>query len=354
MSFNLILKQDLNYQSKMAIDYYQTLINLGYKLQDRGDYWQTSAIHRGGDNPTALQIYKNTGVWKDYVSGGGFKPFKALVEKSDSKDFVKLDDGNLGVPNFKNSASISSEKFFENDYPSSLLPHYSFYEKKGIDISFLELLESGLSTEGSMYQRFVFPIKNKHQKIQGLAGRDLSNRSGRPKWKHMGKKTQWIYPYYNFDKTFNSIKESGEVILVESIGDMLSLFNNSIYNVLVSFGLDVSPSLSSHLMGLNLNKVIFSFNYDKDKDLNRGRIASIKNFLKLSSYFNCDDMFICLPTKNDFGDMNSKDFEDWNLKKENNLKSPQNMCKIVKKESKKLFEQGFLSKNIYKNIKHLS
>lgn len=338
----------------MPVDYYQTLINLGYKLQDRGDYWQTSAIYRGGDNPTALQIYKDTGVWKDYVSGGGFKPFKALLDKSNSGDIVEFEDSFSNSFNVKDSASISSEKLFEDDYPSSLLPHFSFYEKKGIDIKLLQNLDSGLSTEGAMYQRFVFPIKNKYKKIQGLAGRDMLNKEGRPKWKHMGKKTQWIYPYYNFEVTIDSIRESKEVILVESIGDLLSLFNNKVYNVLVSFGLDVSPSLSSHLMGLNLDKIIFSFNNDKEKDLNRGRIASIKNFLKLSSYFNCNEMFICLPTKNDFGDMNQKDFEDWFLKKENNLNSSKNMCNLVKAEAKNLFSKGFLSKNIYKNVKHLT
>lgn len=338
----------------MAVDYYQTLINLGYKLQDRGDYWQTSAVYRGGDNPTAIQIYKDTGVWKDYVSGGGFKPFKALLEKSGSKDFAEFNDSMPTYINPKDSATISSEKLFDKNYPSSLLPHYSFYENKGVNIDFLKSLDSGLSTEGSMYQRFVFPIKNKHGQIQGLAGRDLSNRDGRPKWKHMGKKTKWIYPYFNFNKTLESIRDSKEVILVESIGDLLSLFNNGIFNVLVSFGLDVSPSLSSHLMGLNLDRIIFSFNNDQDKDLNRGRIASVKNFLKLCSYFNCYKMYICLPTKNDFGDMSEKDFEDWNLKKENNLKSSNNMCNLVSKEAKNLFEKGFLSKNIYKNIKHLS
>ena len=58
------------------------LIELGYRLDDRGDYWQTNAIYRGGDNRTAVQIYKDSGVWKDYVQETGFLPFKALLEKS--------------------------------------------------------------------------------------------------------------------------------------------------------------------------------------------------------------------------------------------------------------------------------
>ena len=34
------------------------LIELGYRLDDRGDYWQTNAIYRGGDNRTAVQYIK--------------------------------------------------------------------------------------------------------------------------------------------------------------------------------------------------------------------------------------------------------------------------------------------------------
>ena len=58
------------------------LIDLGYDLDDRGDYWQCNALYRDGDNRTALQIYKDTGVWKDYVEETGFLPFKACRKKS--------------------------------------------------------------------------------------------------------------------------------------------------------------------------------------------------------------------------------------------------------------------------------
>ena len=44
----------------------QDTFNLASKLSDRGAN-KTSAIWRGGDNTTAIQIYKDTGVWKDFV-----------------------------------------------------------------------------------------------------------------------------------------------------------------------------------------------------------------------------------------------------------------------------------------------
>ena len=61
---------------------HKLLCTLGFKLRDRGAYWQTTAVYRNGDNPTAIQIYKDSGVWKDHVSQSKFMPLKRLVEIS--------------------------------------------------------------------------------------------------------------------------------------------------------------------------------------------------------------------------------------------------------------------------------
>ena len=55
------------------------LEELGYKLSDSGSHWRTSALYRGGSNPTALKIYKDSGVWVDYVEESKFLPLKSLV-----------------------------------------------------------------------------------------------------------------------------------------------------------------------------------------------------------------------------------------------------------------------------------
>ena len=66
----------------LGMDYKEILENLGYRLKDHGSYWRTSALYRSGDNSTALQIYKDTGVWKDYVEDSVFLPFEALIQKT--------------------------------------------------------------------------------------------------------------------------------------------------------------------------------------------------------------------------------------------------------------------------------
>jgi len=345
---------DLNIES--------TLRDLGYNLQDRGDYWQSSAVFRNGDNPTALQIYKDSGVWKDYVEGDNFLPFLSLIEKTVGKENAKklqINSPKLTKAEGKDEGSIVKvEKIFPKEDFENLLPHYSFYNKKGISNETLKFLKSGMCTGGSMYQRYIFPIFNKYQQIHGVAGRDMMNSSSRPKWKHMGKKTTWVYPLYNLDESgsnivFSSIMDSKEVILVESVGDMLALFENGFKNVLVTFGLDISPKLISTLMGLNLKRICLSFNNDFNKENNSGLTACIKNFLKLLSYFSSDRINISLPIKNDFGDMNKEDFKTWQIKKDKNYLNQNLVCKKVLEFSKQMQRQKKLSKVIYSNIKKL-
>ena len=344
-----------------SVNFESILLDLGYNIQDRGSYWQCSAVYRNGDNPHALQIYKDTGVWKDYVTGESFLPFKTLVSKTVGiEQASKLLQGLKISPTpskTSSSAMVSLKKTFPQDFIDHLLPHYDFYLNKGINPQILKSLRSGLCTSGSMYQRFVFPIFDNNNQIIGLAGRDLTKSSNRPKWKHMGKKTSWCYPYYmpnDYNTTKDSISNLKEVILVESIGDMLALFNNNINNVLVTFGLDISNALVSLLMGLNLDRIIISFNNDNSKSVNSGLLGSLKSYLKLASYFNNSKLFICLPNKNDFGDMLSKDFDGWLIKKESVVHKPNKHSENVLKFSKQYYEGGKISKNLYKNIKYIS
>src|SRR5690606_29717739 len=112
--------------------------------------------------------------------------------------------------------------------------------------------------------------------------RDLTGKK-EAKWKHIGAKRNWVFPLYmyaerNGKKYYpvqEAISKTKEVILVESIGDMLALWEYGIQNVLVTFGLTLPSKLCSYLMGLNLKRVIIATNNDFNKDKNRGKIASL-------------------------------------------------------------------------------
>ena len=333
----------------------ECLERLGYKLSDRGQYWQTNAIFRNGDNKTAIQIYKNTGVWKDHVEGTSFSPLKRLVEitigtndSNEIKKYMDEDESTIGImySNNVNKEKIQMEEIYPESCLSKLLPHYKFYNDKGISSEVLKNLKGGFATSGKLNKRFVFPIYNELGQIHGFSGRDMSNYEGRPKWKHIGKKKSWIYPLYSNKEVNESIQKSGEVILVESIGDLLSLNQNGYKNVLVTFGLDVSNKLSCTLVSLNLNKVILSLNNDKDSVENRGLEASVLNYLRLLNFFEKEKLSICLPVKNDFGDMTREDFKIWKEKllSLNDKSQIKNIISITKNMSKPI------PKSLYKNI----
>lgn len=337
----------------------EILQELGYKLTDRGKYWHANAAYRNGDNQTALQIWKNSGVWRDFVEGTTALPFVKLLEvhfgsndKSIIEKYISIDHYNPQPKTFTQEDRLDMEKIYEESMLEDLFPHYDFYNQKGIKTETLVSLKGGLATQGQMYQRFVFPIYNSDGKIHGFSGRDMGQRENAPKWKHLGRKTNWIYPYFvpksDSLNIPNSIEQSRSVIIVESIGDLLNLHQHNFHNVLVSFGLSISPKLLCHLISLDIDRIIISFNNDYNKKENRGARAATKNYLKLLNHFDFDKLFICLPTKTDFGEMQSKDFTEWNDKCNCDFKNRANQ---VLSFANKMNEEGLLSKELVNNIK---
>ena len=338
------------------------LEELGYQLSDKGSYWQCAALYRNGDNKTALQIYKDTGAWKDYVANTPFMPFKQLLvltlNSNDPKDLEKYLSKEETFFLKERAHSQNDKLYMEEVYPEDclkkLLPHYKFYNSRGISNDVLQKLKGGLATKSQMYQRFVFPIYNQYGQIHGFSGRDMSGKEGRPKWKHIGKKNNWVYPAYVKQKSGILLDDYTDeyVIIVESIGDCLNLMQNGFNNVLVSFGLDISSKLLCSIVQFNFKSVILSYNNDNQSKENRGMNAAIKNYLKLLTYFDPNAVKICLPVKNDFGEMNSEDFTTWKdkLKK---AKSSNQVDKIVE-ASNKLKSKRQLSKSLLKNLKLIS
>jgi len=340
----------------------EILDELGYRLPDRGSYWQTNAAFRDGDNKTAIQIYKDSGVWKDYVEGTGYQPLQALVSKTSGSEEKNLNKILGEIKNNETETSsvqkLETEKKFDDTIYQNLIPHYDFYTQKGISEKTLKYFNSGLCTGGPMYQRHVFPIFNEHQEIHGLSGRDVSTsgNTSRPKWKHMGKTSNWVFPLYlknshDSSQCYESIIKEREVVIVESVGDCINLFENGYQNCLVSFGLTISQKLICAITELNPSRITISFNNDKSSEENRGLIASIKNYCKLLSFFDYEKINICLPTKKDFGDMNEEDFQNWKIKKEN---LNQKKLRInIKETAEKLYDKKKISKNLFSNLKIL-
>lgn len=192
------------------------------------------------------------------------------------------------------------EKIYPESYLDKLLPIKTFYEKRGISNKTQIKFKCGYAGGGKMYRRMVFPIYDLDNQIHGFSGRSVVDYDNVPKWKHMGRKTNWIYPHHLSHKT---IEEKQEVILVESIGDCMALYEAGFENVLMLAGLDISAKMISYLNTFDLNRIIVATNNDNSKQVNTGALASIKITAKLSTVFDLSLIRINPPVCNDFGEM---------------------------------------------------
>lgn len=290
----------------------QVLQDLGYTLLDRGREYRTKPLYRDSDNDNVLRIWKNSGQWVDFKENvsGSLEDLIRLTLKLKSIDEAKqwvisrgIDASSIEEDRPK--ALVSQPTIFDPEILIKLRKDDSYWEKRGISSSTLAPFKGGVATTGKMFNRYVFPIFNSENLLIGFSGRDVSSLTldGRPKWKHLGDKKEWVYPAQINSKELKSKKE---VILVESIGDMLALMENGISNVLVSFGLHLSNKMLYTLIALNPSKIIVAFNNDGSED-GAGNSAAEGVKAKLSSYFDYNQVVIKLPsTAKDFGEMHLK------------------------------------------------
>lgn len=332
-------------QSQTSIpseEFEKILSSMGYNLIDCGDHWRSQALYRSGDNTTALKIYKNTGVWMDFVESKGSQPFESLVRMTvgDNQDFSDTlkkirKSGEYTAPK---QDRIEMEESYSEEVLDKLFPNYKFYKDKGISEETQVAFKIGLAGVGKMYRRMVFPVYNENTQIIGFSGRKIDEDNNYPKWKHIGKKNTWVYPAYVPNNECNEeIDRLSEVILVESIGDAMALYDQGVKNVLVLFGLSASSNIINFLSSKVIDKIFISTNNDASSSENRGLIAAIKNYLKLANYFDLDRLIIKLPPKaNDFGEsyQNGYNINTW-LNRQIDLKEQRDyICNFVSKNSR--------------------
>jgi hypothetical protein len=284
------------------------LTQIGYTLRDCGNEYRAKPLYRDSDNHNVLCIKKDTGVWFDFKENkyGKLEDLVKLTlnlkDVSEAKDFIK-NKFNYQAPKVS-KPKVKSQSSYRTDNLSKIYPEYTYWENRGIDKRTLEVFESGVMKDGKLKGRYVFPIFDKLDRLVGCAGRDVTGGSA-IKWKLLGEKKFWVYPFkYNQ----NHIKESKKVFLVESIGDMLSLWEAGIKNTLVLFGLNVSSKIKQILIMLNLEKIYICLNNDEN---GAGNTASQKVYSNLLNHLDTNQISIELPTKNDFGCMSKSEILKW-------------------------------------------
>ena len=290
--------------SVTATDFKSILEGLGYSLSDRGKEWRAKPIYRDSDSDTSLRILKDSGKWIDFARGTG-GDFKKLVEISGGKF-----NGTIELP-YKKETLVSSDEIFDKKDLEAMKSDHSYWNERGVSSDTLDLFLGGVipkTTKSSMYNRYVFPIKNSRNELIGVSGRWIGKKIAKntPKWKHLGSVDSWVYPaFLNKD----DILEKKEIILVESIGDGLALWNAGVKNFLVLFGLRLGRALLKSLIAADPDKIIVSTNNDCLNNF-AGNAAANKLQQNLFEFFNKDQIEILLPACKDWGESNREDIKN--------------------------------------------
>ena len=281
----------------------EILINEGYRLTEKGDFWRTSARYRGGDNETSLSIHKKTGWFHDFVTGDKGPPEKLVsIINGQSVKFDKI----YQAPE---AEKIKVTKYYPDSILETFLPDYKLFLDRGISLATLKLFGAGLCHYGKLRNRICFPIYAQNGKIMGFQGRWFYEKTPEktiPKWKNIGDKKDWLYPC-----TLNKdiIQSCGEIILVESIGNLIALWEAGYKNAICIFGTSISSKQFNYILGLNPQKIYIST--DNDEIECKGPEAAEKIKAKLTKFFDESKIIIALPPKKDFGVMSTPEIQNF-------------------------------------------
>lgn len=300
-------------------DIKEILESIGYTPSLCGKSYRCIPLYRQSDSPV-LFVDKNTGLWYDFKEARGGE-LKELVRITTGKSYGEV-DSILKNKNF--SGDIPKEaheeelgvKHFPKEWLAKLEKDHTYWTNRGVNHSTISTFEGGIARDGRMYYRYVFPIFGDRDNVIGFDGRDILNSNKRVKWKILGPKKTFCYPYNHFNKEI--LHDERKVILVESIGDMLRLWDNGIKNTLVIFGVYPSPKVLSTLIKIDPTEIIIATNNDKVKNGDAGNKAARRIKGTLHDFFDPDKVRVHLPEEaNDFGDMTDQQITSWHEKLKN-------------------------------------
>lgn len=290
------------------MDIKEILTEIGYNLIPDSKGYRSNALYRHGDNQTALLIYKN-GNWVDFVESrqGTLEELIQLTlqlkDINQAKEWLQKKDINIIVE--KPELKLNEPKTFPIEWIESLKPDHSYWMGRGISEGVLTEFKGGVWTKETMFKDYyVFPVFDCQNRLVGLAGRNINSNSSKPKWKLKGEKKYWKYPLF---LNHQYIKNDKKVLLVESIGNCLALWEAGYKNIIVMFGIDISFELINYFLKFDIYNIIIS----TDHDGKAGIEAAKKIYRKLGKYFDKHLIKIIHPFKKDFGDQTKEENLKW-------------------------------------------
>lgn len=271
----------------------EILSDLGVPITINGTQVRCQATWRNGENKTSVWItderYHDFGTGK----GGSILDLICKISGIDSDEFSFLTEMREANPGLSLIKKLEFPKIYNESCLAKLSQDFSYWESRGISRNTQRLFEVGYASEHKMAGRTVFPIRKDDGKLIGFAGRVIKDNPKYPKWILIGLKRFFTYSQQN---CLDEILKKERIIIVESIGDLLSLYESGVKNVMASFGLKIHKELLKLIIKNKLS-VTLSFNNDERKQGNNAAISNKKN---LSSYISEERIDILLPELNDW------------------------------------------------------
>ena len=298
------------------LDVKEALMDMGYSniTEDSRNY-RMKPIYRDSSSSTVLSVRKDTGFFIDFsknISGS----FAELVKLSlgfkneyDAKEWVSQKNFRVKTKT-EIKPKLKEQRILPPETLNHIIPNHKYWTDRGVSEETIGVFQGGIMESGRMKNRYTFPIFNYKKELIGISGRyinEIQEDSKVIKWKHIGDKSKWKYPMQYNNKLLIKLKK---IILVESIGDMLALWDSGIKNTMVTFGLNISLDVLNYLLRIDANEVIISFNNDENNN-SAGNIAAEKASKKLRKYFDYNAIRVNLPPKNDFGEMTKEEIREW-------------------------------------------
>lgn len=280
------------------------LTQFNYPFQDMGNYINFPAIWRGGDDTTSVAYYKDKQIAIDFVAGEKYG-LKELIhtiigDRSKAEEYIK---GNQIVfDTIKVQEKLKIPETFDENVLQDIIPNYSYWVNRGISEETCKIFQGGLCMEsagilGKLKRRQILVIRNSQNKIVGFTGRAIDS-DAYIKYKHLGVTKNWVWPCYLNHKI---IKETKEIILVESPVCVMKCFDCGIKNVIALFGTECHFAVVNYLLKMNLKTIFISTNNELDSTNGGvGNKAALSIYGRLKKYFHPSQIKIHLPPCKDF------------------------------------------------------
>ena len=314
---------------KLADRLDEILDKLNIPLRRSGKYYQGQCFIHGGDNPTALAVSPN-GMWRCYTGdchrryvGSILGLIRASLSKNDqiapfgeviswAESFLGISEKDLPAVKPKVSQpdwSIFIEKEIEynfkltrEDFRKRLVFPAEYFVKRGWSEEILDKYDVGLcvNQKKPLYGRSVVPVyDDRHKYVIACTARSPHERCPQCNCYHGGpcpENKQWYSKWrhsknfckrsmlYNLWFAYPHIADTGQVLLVESPGNVWKLAMAGVFNAVALLGKDFSAEQQELLEQLPIYTVtILTDNDPAGEKCKTDIVNKLKNLYRIKT-----------------------------------------------------------------------